>query len=153
MTNPHRQGPPAHLTERGRVLDRYVPTITFTPPEEVVPEVQVSTVQATVDRWVDGDSVDVLIRLDFVGLDAVATPRVRLYGVDAPERGQEGFYAAKDRANELAPTGSVVTLRSLTLANKTGQFVAEVFFGGVNIGETLVSEKLAQHYTRKRDSR
>lgn len=145
--------PPTKLTERGHVLDVYVPGNHLTPQSHVADleeaEVASAFVAAIVDRWVDGDTVDLRIRLDFVGLDALATPRVRLYGVDTPERGQEGFLAAKERASELAPPGSIVTIRPLVL-KEAGNLIAEVFFNGVNINQTLIDEGLGRAYSRRK---
>lgn len=47
--------------------------------------------KATLDRVVDGDTVDLNVDL---GFKLTKTVRIRLYGVDTPERGQPGWAEA-----------------------------------------------------------
>lgn len=56
---------------------------------------------ATVTRIVDGDTIDV--RLDDGGVE-----RVRLIGIDTPERGAASFWEATRRTAALAPVGARV---------------------------------------------
>lgn len=56
-------------------------------------------------RVIDGDTVD-------VRLANGALPRVRMIGIDTPERGRCGFTAATNRMKRLAPQGTRVTLVS-----------------------------------------
>lgn len=51
------------------------------------------TYKATCTNVVDGDTLDIL--LDY-GFDTYAKRRVRLLGVDTPERGQENYKEATD---------------------------------------------------------
>ena len=159
-THPHgeppgldRHGPPAHARAHGRVIDpdHYGPqptTPVFTDPGTVDPTAEAGTVRAVVERWVDGDTVDVHVRLDHVGLDALATPRYRLYGVDTPERGDPGYREATARAAELAPEGTVVTLRTVLTDDKYGRVLAEVLTDdGTNVGARLIAEGHARPYT------
>lgn len=57
----------------------------------------------TVIRWIDGDTVVITADI-WPGLQA--TEHIRLRGYDAPEAGKPGYWAAKERAIELAPPGS-----------------------------------------------
>lgn len=115
---------------------------------EVLDGLEVGAFLATVDRWVDGDTVDLRVSLEFLGLSAVAKPRARLYGVDTPERGDDGYYEATRRAKELAPEGSLVRVQTYVTADKYGRLLAEVFTedGSVNVGMTLVEEGLGRAY-------
>ena len=54
--------------------------------------------KATVDRVVDGDTVDFIVDL---GFSVKMKIRTRLAGVDTPERGQPDFLVATRRCREL----------------------------------------------------
>ena len=80
--------------------------------------------KCTIDRWVDGDTVDVDIDL---GFDVVLKKqRVRLYGIDTPESRtrdlEEKKYGlmAKELVQTLMPVGSLQTL--ITEKDKSGKF-------------------------------
>lgn len=100
------------------------------------------TYAATVDRWVDGDTVD--LRVD-LGFHLSMLDRFRLAGVDTPERGAAGYLPAVERVNALAPVGSLVTVRT-GKGDKYGRWLATVSAGGVVVNEALVSEGLAVPY-------
>lgn len=76
---------------------------------------------AVIDRWVDGDTVDVIISL---GFNIYIEQRLRLYGINAPEvnrRNQRAAgLAATQFCEELAPEGEDVMIR--TIRDKTGKF-------------------------------
>jgi len=59
--------------------------------------------EAVVNRIIDGDTLDVMI--------GETRERVRLIGVDAPERFQSGFQEAADFVAYVAPIGSTVWLQ------------------------------------------
>jgi len=74
--------------------------------------------QAVIDRWVDGDTVDVVVDL---GFRLSTHQRLRLLDIDTFElRGEyaERGAAARDLVNELAPPGSTVTVET----HKTGKY-------------------------------
>ena len=54
--------------------------------------------KATVDRVVDGDTVDFIVDL---GFSVKIKIRTRLAGVDTPERGQKDFLLATQQCREL----------------------------------------------------
>jgi micrococcal nuclease len=89
-------------------------------------------VAVPVDRIIDGDTLDVRV--------AGSTVRVRLYGVDTPERGETCFREATERLRELA--GDVVQL--LPDARLTDRFGRELRYvystEAVLIDEALVVE-------------
>lgn len=86
--------------------------------------------EATVRRWVDGDTVDVDIDLGF-GL-IYSNQRLRLYGIDAYESRTRDLdekkkgLAATDYVNEIAPVGTKVTILTHK-EGKYGRILAEVF--------------------------
>jgi micrococcal nuclease len=64
---------------------------------------------------------------------------IRMACIDAPETAQRPYGAAsRQRLQELAPVGSVVSLRPQTI-DKYGRTVAEVFRSGQNGNLAMVS--------------
>ncbi len=78
--------------------------------------------QATVDRWVDGDTVDLIVDL---GFKMTTHQRFRLLGVDTPERGEPGFLEATQCAERIHPPGSIVTIKSIK-TEKYGRWLVEL---------------------------
>jgi len=74
---------------------------------------------ATVQRWVDGDTVDLVVDLGFT---VQVRQRFRLLGVDTPETNRKASRtagkAAQVYAQGLAPVGSSVVVCS----HKTGKY-------------------------------
>lgn len=101
--------------------------------------------QAVVYNVVDGDTVDVQVDL---GFKMYSKQRIRLAGIDTPERGQEGYDKAKDRLKELL-LGETVCLKT-TKASKWGYFlgvispISDPF--GISVNEMMLSEGLAKPY-------
>jgi micrococcal nuclease len=100
--------------------------------------------QATIKRWVDGDTVDVDIDLGF-GL-IYSNQRLRLYGIDAYEQRtrdldeKEKGLAATAFVNEVAPVGSKVTIVTYK-EGKYGRILAEVFLDDYTNLNMLLTEK------------
>ena len=106
--------------------------------------------EATVRRWVDGDTVDVDINLGF-GL-IYANQRLRLYGIDAPEQRtrdldeKEKGLAATAYVNEVAPVGSKITIVTYK-EGKYGRILAEVFLeDNTNLNSLLTEVGHAERY-------
>lgn len=99
---------------------------------------------ATVVRWVDGDTVDLDIDL---GFKITTHQRIRLQGVDTPERGQEGFHEATKFCEEFAPSGSQVTIRTYK-TGKFGRWLGTIYRhpDPRSLNATLVIEGLAKEY-------
>lgn len=98
---------------------------------------------ATVDRVIDGDTIDVSTGSD--------TIRVRLLNIDTPEIGRDGApdeclaQEAKQRLEELIPAGTMVTLEyDVERQDRYGRDLAGVFKEGSFINETLVKEGYAR---------
>lgn len=78
-----------------------------------------------VGKVVDGDTIDL-----------AGGQRVRIANVDAPELGQPGGEAAKQKLQHLIPPGTQVGL-SAVLAESYGRQVREVTLKGAPIKELL----------------
>ena len=78
--------------------------------------------KATVDRVVDGDTVDFIVDL---GFSVKIKIRGRLAGVDTPERGQADFLTATVRCRELLKKASAAFPyegKVVIKTNKTGKY-------------------------------
>ena len=112
-----------------------------------------------VERIVDGDTVDVLLKVGNGPLAAVRQARLRLYGIDAPETRtrdadeKERGYRARDRLEDLAPVGGRYRNLYATIHNvgKFGRFVATLKWTGVErtINQILLDEGLVEPYGEK----
>lgn len=90
---------------------------------------------------VDGDTIDVLIDL---GFKVSIKQRLRLNGIDTPERGQQGFDEAKTwLTNQVL--NQQVNIKT-TKVSKWGYYLADVTMGSVLINESLIDQKLARPY-------
>lgn len=104
--------------------------------------------QARVERWIDGDTVVLLIDLGFY-LNTVQT--FRLNGVDTPERGKPGFTDAVHRVLELAPPNSWVEVTTYK-ADKYGRWLVDIIVYQPKVGQyatvsqILIAEGLAKEY-------
>lgn len=98
-----------------------------------------TTVTATVTSVVDGDTVH-------VQLTDRSDVRVRLDGIDAPERG-EPFSAQTTRATRALLFTQAVSLTG-TDVDRYGRLVARLRVDGVDASVQLVREGLACHFTR-----
>ncbi len=97
------------------------------------------TFQARVISITDGDTLTVLHNRSMI--------RIRLYGIDCPERGQPFHSRAAQRTAALA-YGQTVTIRAES-RDRYGRLVAWIVLpGGRSLNETLVAEGLAWHFRR-----
>lgn len=78
---------------------------------------------ARVVRWVDGDTVDVVVDL---GFKVYSAQRLRLLGIDTPERGQTGYREATAFAESHCPIDSVVTINTSKGTGKFGRYLAKI---------------------------
>lgn len=112
--------------------------------------------RATINRVVDGDTVDIDIDLGF-GI-WMKDERVRVMGIDTPEsrtsdKVEKVFgLAAKDRLKELIPEGSIQVLKTEVdrdgedAKGKFGRILGDFIVDGVRITDTLVNEGHAVEY-------
>ncbi len=117
--------------------------------------------RATVERWIDGDTVEVTVDLGFY---TYRRERLRLVGsvlgVDTPELSSkdptlaERARAAHLQSNDAAPPGSkvvIVTSRPTTGDSRDGfgRFLAQVITqDNINVGDMLLALGLAEPYKR-----
>lgn len=74
--------------------------------------------------------------------------KVRLIGVDSPERQQTFGSVARQALIELLPSGTAVRLeRDVTLTDRYGRLLAYVWMGSSLVNETMVRDGWAVLYT------
>lgn len=97
--------------------------------------------KATILLAVDGDTLDVRVDLGFRIFHEM---RLRLYGVNTPERGQPGYLEARESL--LQYVGKEAQVVSHKPQDKYGRWLAEVSVDGVSLSESLISNKLGVPY-------
>lgn len=102
------------------------------------------TYKAVVVRWVDGDTVDLVVDCGFY---VKVETRFRLFGVDTPERGVLNYNEARLHSDTLAPAGSEVVVKTYKSPDKYGRFLAVLDRDGVNVNQSLVAAGLAVPYS------
>ena len=105
----------------------------------------------TVDRVVDGDTIDVVLDL---GFDLMFKSRVRLYGIDTPEsrtrnkdekiRGKMAGAFLKDAVDN--GTKVVIETKLKDSRGKYGRVLGNVVVDGLNINEAMIENFLAVAY-------
>ena len=101
------------------------------------------TYKAVVTNVVDGDTVDVTVDL---GFKIYTVQRIRLMGIDTPERGQPGYQEAKDRLIELVLNKEIIL--QTAKVSKFGYYLGLLIFEGtvITVNRTLLDENLAKPY-------
>ena len=105
----------------------------------------------TVDRVVDGDTIDVILDL---GFDILYRSRVRLYGIDTPEsrtRDKDEKVRGKLASaflKEAVDNGSKVVIETKLKDSKGkfGRVLGNVMVDGVNINQKMIDNYLAVAY-------
>ena len=105
----------------------------------------------TVERVVDGDTIDVILDL---GFDIKFKSRVRLYGIDTPEsrtrnkdekvRGKMAGAFLKEAVENGAKV--VIQTKLKDSRGKYGRVLGNVVVDGININEALIKNFLAVAY-------
>ena len=97
--------------------------------------------RATIINVVDGDTVDAVID---VGFDITVTKRLRLMGINAPERGQEGYQESKDALIEevIGQEVTVVTEKS----DSFGRYLAWIHTELFNVNQWMITQGYATQY-------
>ena len=88
-----------------------------------------------VQRVIDGDTVDL-----------ADGERVRLIGIDTPERGEDGYEEARARLSELVLGKSVIFERDLTERDKYNRLLRYIFIDDILINEVMVREGFASQF-------
>ncbi len=90
-------------------------------------------------RIIDGDT--------FEARDSLNTYRIRLNGIDAPERGQDFYQLSKKRLGELCKSGPLTV--TLFRKDRYGRWIADVVNSrNIDISYCLVGEGLAWHFKK-----
>ena len=114
------------------------PSATATPPPFVHPNVNLLD-EATVVDIIDGDTIDVRLNGE--------VQRVRYYGIDTPEQGEDCYDEATERNRELVAT-TVRLQADARNRDKNGRLLRYVFTeGGLSVDASLISEGLAEAWT------
>tara|TARA_R110001592_G_scaffold115415_1_gene315848 strand:+ start:58 stop:480 length:423 start_codon:yes stop_codon:yes gene_type:complete len=105
----------------------------------------------TVDRVVDGDTIDVILDL---GFDILYRSRVRLYGIDTPEsrtrnkdekvRGKMASAYLKKAINSGKKV--VIETKLKDSKGKFGRVLGNVMVDGININQLMIVNYLAVAY-------
>lgn len=113
------------------------------------------TYNATITRWLDGDTVEVMIDL---GLRIFHSTTLRLSGIDTPEmhssilEDRQKASAARIRAGELCPPGStvIISTQKPDSRDKFGRWLGDVMFieGTLpkSVADVLIAEGLGRFY-------
>lgn len=102
------------------------------------------------ERIIDGDTVDVTVDL---GFKVYHKMRIRLAGIDTPERGQAGYQEAIDYVKEwfdMALNEALVSTQK-DKADSFGRYLGTFYEDGpwrTSLNEHLVQNELAKEYTR-----
>ena len=88
-------------------------------------------IEQRVTRIIDGDTFEIS-----------GGQRVRLLGIDAPEKGEEISVRAADRLRELTASGKVI-LEMCEKPDTYGRLLATVRSNGINVNEALLKEGMA----------
>lgn len=106
--------------------------------------------KATVVRVVDADTVDLHVDL---GFRTFFTDRFRLFGIDAPERGQVGWAEGKAALESRLPVGTPIVIetyhpRERDERDSFGRWLATIYLDGENINLWLTGSGHAVEYDR-----
>ncbi len=98
------------------------------------------SIRGVVINVIDGDTVILLEKTP----EQMRTHRIRLEGIDAPERGQDGYEGAKEYLEKLI-WGEAVTVR-YTENDRYGRILGEIWHGKMFVNEEMVKEGWAWIY-------
>lgn len=102
------------------------------------------TYNAEVVKIVDGDTVDLNIDL---GFHIIMTRRVRLLGINAPERfTAEGEDARTFITSQIPPGTKVIVKTKLDSSDKYGRVLGEIFLSDISINNLMIEKGHAVAY-------
>jgi micrococcal nuclease len=100
---------------------------------------RVDTLEAKVVGVVDGDTIDILD-------GAKKLHRIRLNGIDTPERGQPFFRRAKSALSDLV-FGKTVKVDTAGV-DKYDRTIGRIYVDGKDVGLAMLEAGMAWHYTK-----
>ena len=106
------------------------------PVEPAIPPDVANVDTVKVIGIVDGDTIDILVNQ--------APLRLRLSGIDTPEKGQPFGNNAKDDLSQLI--GGKQVRYVVRDTDRYGRSIADVYLGNLNVNRWLVEQGLAWHY-------
>jgi len=100
--------------------------------------------RATINRIIDGDTVEVTIDLGFsISFKQI----IRIYGINAPEKNTDYGKTTLHRITQLIPPGTIVKIETIKdKKEKFGRYLGIIYHNSINIGLQLISEGLAISY-------
>ncbi len=100
---------------------------------------------ATVNRVIDGDTVECVI---YLGFGVSITESVRLAGIDAPEmRGSEVIAGAESKQALIDMLPTEIMLRTgKDERDKFGRVLGTIFVGPTDINQKMIDEGYAKEY-------
>tara|TARA_R100001129_G_scaffold125561_1_gene87933 strand:- start:1771 stop:2187 length:417 start_codon:yes stop_codon:yes gene_type:complete len=105
----------------------------------------------TIDRVVDGDTVDVTIDL---GFKIFHKARVRMYGIDTPEsrtrdldEKARGMLSKSFLQDTLTQSNNIIIKTQKDAKGKFGRILGELYVNDININQLMVDKYLAVAYT------
>ena len=97
--------------------------------------------RAIIVNAVDGDTLDVDVDL---GFRITMRQRIRLYGINTPERGEHGYLEAKEAV--ARHIGKQVTIRSHKPEDKYGRWLATVYISDRSLADMMIADGLGVAY-------
>jgi micrococcal nuclease len=103
------------------------------------------TYNATIDRIVDGDTLDAIVD---VGFHVYLKMRFRLVGINTPERFTPEGQAATAFVQSLCwPGQSVILNTQMDKQEKYGRYLATVIVDGLNLNQELLAKGYGTAYS------
>lgn len=101
--------------------------------------------KCTLVRAVDGDTVDVTVDM---GFRVYQTMRMRLYGIDTPERGEPGYTEATQFVSHwFADTPMQVVMTQKDKSDSFGRYLG-TFYNSDNYDDCLNDQLIAAGYAK-----
>lgn len=108
-------------------------------------------VQVSIQRVVDGDTIHVRLPDDVhvEGLGRGSNVKVRIHGIDAPERCQAWGRESTKALRQMLPVGSTAQL-TMRGTDRYGRVLADVHVGASDVGATMVATGNAWNWIDKK---
>ncbi len=87
----------------------------------------------TVTHIVDGDTFDI-----------ASGERIRMIGIDTPERGEYFYKEASTRLEELIGGKEVILIKDVSETDRYGRLLRHVYYNGVWINKQMIDEGFAK---------
>ena len=136
--------PREYRKKHGTVHDNRTPEAPPAPEES--PSISTGSILTGKCAYVqDGDS------LKFIPDGETEEVRVRLYGIDAPEKGQEFSNQSREQLRKLTQKKSIRV--EVQDTDRYGRYIAKVYVGGTYVNQEMLRAGLAWYYGHHADSK